>query len=432
MEAAVHLRTRTYLALLGIVALLAVVVALATLGFLELYVLLQELLWDEIPAALGVAPHSWYTLAVTTLGGLVVGLLLVVVPGHGGPMPAEGHGVGDTPVPMRDTFGLLLVSLVSLAVGASLGPEAALLALAVALGGRIAERARRAELGRLLGGSGAGSLLSGLFGSPLAPAIMFLEVTQITGHNLYVFLIPVLVASVVGLLTFEATYGGPLLDIHLPAYAGVEVVHVLEAIVIAGAAAIVGLATIAVYRVVERAFRPLEKQLVLRATLGGLGIGLVALVAGEETLFSGEHELVVLLDDPESYGVGALLLVLGGKIVAFGLSLATGFRGGRIFPVLFIGAVVGFIAADVLDRIPLTVAVACGMAGAAVALIRLPIFVALLVTFFASPAAVPLIVLAVVVGYLLTFDRRELSGERDEEQLTATPADLGTNATSRP
>lgn len=427
-----HLRTRTYLALLVIVSVLAVVVALATLGFLELYELLQEALWEELPSALGVDPHSWYTLAVTTIGGLVVGLLLVAVPGHGGPMPYEGHGVGDTPVPMSHTAGLLLVSLVSLGVGASLGPEAALLALAIALGGRVAERLRRAELGKVLGLSGAGSLLSGLFGSPLAPAVMALEVTKVTGHNLYVFLVPVLVASVAGLLTFEALHGGPLLDIDLPAYATVEPLNVLEAILIAGLAAVVGLATIAVFRAVERAFRPLEKRLVIRATLGGLGIGLVALVAGEETLFSGEHELTVLLADPEAYGVGALLLILAGKIVALALSLATGFRGGRIFPVLFIGAVVGFIAADAFDRVPLTVAVACGMAGAGVALIRLPIFVALLITFFASPAAVPLIVLAVVTGYLVTFDRAELSGKHDADQETATSDDLGARPTSSP
>jgi hypothetical protein len=72
------------------------------------------------------------------------------------------------------------------------------------------------------------------------------------------------------------------------------------------------------------------------------------------------------------------------------------------------------------------------MAGAAVALIRLPIFVALLVTFFASPATVPLVVLAVVVGYLLTFDRRELSGERHEEHRSATPEDLGAGADAPP
>jgi H+/Cl- antiporter ClcA len=325
---------------------------------------------------------------------------------------------------------MVLVSLVSLVAGASLGPEAALLTVAVALGNVLAKRAGRAELARLFGMSGIGSLLSGLLGSPLAPAVMTLEVSKHTGRNLYAFLVPVLVASVAGLLTFDAILGGPLLEIDLPAYAGVEVAHVLEALAVAAAGAIAGMAVVAVFHVVRRAFRPLEGRTIAKATLGGVGIGLVALVAGEETLFSGEHELEVLLGDPEAYGLGALVLILGGKILAFALSLETGFRGGRIFPVLFIGATVGFVSNELFDWIPLTVAVACGMAGAAVALMRLPVFVTLLVAFFAAPATVPLIVLAAVVGYVLTFDKPELSGEPDEEQKVATREDLGEPATS--
>lgn len=66
----------------------------------------------------------------------------------------------------------------------------------------------------------------------------------------------------------------------------------------------------------------------LKATLGGIGIGVIALIAGEETLFSGEHELEVLLNHPEAYGAGALVLILGGKILAFAISLETGFAAG--------------------------------------------------------------------------------------------------------
>lgn len=422
--AAVHLRTKTYLALLLAASGIGVVLALATLAFLAAYLGLHDLVWEELPDGLGVDPHPWYALVVTTLGGLAVGLLLVVVPGGGGPGPAEGHGLGMEPTPPIDAVGMVLVSLVSLTAGASLGPEAALIAVAIAVGTLLAQRVKKPELGRVFSMSGVGSLLSGLFGSPLAPAVMTLEVTHLTGRNLYVFLLPVLVASAVGLLTFEAILDGPLLDIHLPGYADVEPAHVLEALAIAGAAALIGLATIAAFRVVRRLFRPVRSR-VLKATLGGIGIGLVALVAGEETLFSGEHELEVLLDDPEAYGFGALLLILVGKIVAFALSLECGFRGGRIFPVLFIGATVGFAATAAFDSIPLAVSVACGMTGAAVAIMRVPIFVVLLVAFFAAPAVLPLIVLAAVVGYVLTFDRPELGGAPEDEQQVATQEDLG-------
>lgn len=312
----------------------------------------------------------------------------------------------------------------SLTAGASLGPEAALLAVALAVGTVLADRLNRAELEKVLGMSGVGSLLSGLLGSPFAPAVMTLEVTQITGRNLYVFLIPVLIASVAGLLTFDAILNGPLLEIDLPSYTGVELAHVFEALAIAAVAAAVGMLVIVALRGVQRLVRPIAGRTVLKATLGGIGIGLIALIAGEETLFSGEHELEVLLDDPEAYGASALVLILGGKILAFAISLETGFRGGRIFPVVFIGSTVGFITTDLFERVPLAVAVACGMAGAAVAIMRLPVFVALFVAFFASPVLVPLIVLACVVGYVLTFDRPELGGAPPEEEQVATRKDL--------
>ncbi len=428
--AAIHLRTRTYLGLLLLVSAIAVLIALATLAFLGAYSALRDVLWEEIPDALGVDPFSWYTLAVTTLGGLLVGILLRVVPGGGGPSPAEGHGIGIEQVPASHAAGMVLISLVSLAAGASLGPEAALLAVALAVGTVLADRLKRAELGRVFGMSGVGSLLSGLLGSPFAPAVMTLEVTQLTGHNLYIFLIPVLVASVVGLLTFDAILNGPLLEINLPSYTGVELAHVFEALAVAAVAAAVGLLVIAALRGVQRLFTPIAGRTILKATLGGVGIGVIAVVAGEETLFSGEHELEVLLDHPEAYGAGALLLILGGKIFAFALCLETGFRGGRIFPVLFIGATVGFITTDVFERVPLAVAVGCGMAGAAVAIMRLPVFVALLVAFFASPILIPLIVLASVVGYVLAFDRPELGGPARERERTATPEDFAGSATS--
>lgn len=427
MEAAtIHLRTHTYLGLLLLVSGIAAVIALATLAFLGAYSGLREVVWGEVPDALGVDPFSWYALAVTTLGGLAVGILLRVVPGHGGPGPAEGHGIGMEEVPASHAAGMVLVSLVSLTAGASLGPEAALLAVALAVGTALAARLKRAELEKVFGMSGVGSLLSGLFGSPFAPAVMVLEVTKVTGRNLYVFLIPVLVASSVGLLIFDAILNGPLLEIALPSYTAVELAHVFEALAVAAVAAAVGMLVIAALRGVQRLFRPVAGQTVLKATLGGIGIGVIALIAGEETLFSGEHELEVLLDHPEAYGAGTLLLILGGKILALALSLETGFRGGRIFPVLFIGSTVGFLTADLIERVPLAVAVACGMAGAAVAIMRLPVFVALLVAFFAAPVTIPLIILACIVGYVLTFDRPELGGQVDESKKIATNEDLGT------
>jgi hypothetical protein len=51
-----------------------------------------------------------------------------------------------------------------------------------------------------------------------------------------------------------------------------------------------------------------------------------------------------------------------------------------------------------------------------VAIMRLPVFIALTVAFFASPATVPLIVLACVVGYVFTFAGPELEADAPADE----------------
>lgn len=419
MEAAatLHPRSRQYLLLIGLAAVVGVIGAVVTLTFLWAEHGLQVVLWSDIPDAIGVDPHPWYAIAVTTVGGLAVGLVLRFAPGHGGPGPAEGHGVGETHIGVHALPGIVLAALISLAAGASLGPEAPLMAICAAIGPWLATRMGRATLGALFVQSGIGSVFALLFGSPLASTFLGLEMLTITGHGLYVMLIPVLVASTAGYLAFRAITNGSLDSlgsIDFPAYTGVEALHILEGIAIGAAGAAAGILVIVVFRLVDRAFRPLDRSVVLKAGLGGLGIGLVALIAGQETLFSGEAELEQLLGSPDSKTAAAILLIIGGKIVALSISLATGFRGGRIFPTVFIGGTVGLMLHDVFSGVPLAVAAAAGMAGATIAIIRLPIFVILFISFFGGPALVPVIILASVTAYVLVFDKPDLSGDPPE------------------
>jgi H+/Cl- antiporter ClcA len=286
----VNLRSRQYLLLVAFAGVLGVLAASVTLLFLWAEHGLQAVFWHDLPDALGVDPHPWFALAVTTLGGLVVDLVIRFVPGHGGPGPAEGHRVGETHISLGALPGIALAALVSLAVGASLGPEAPLLAIAAALGPWIATRIGRQTLAALFTQAGIGSIFALLFGSPLASTFLGLELISITGHNLYVMLIPVLVASTTGFFGFRLlTHSSldSLANLTFPSYSTLEALHVLEGIAIGAAGAAAGLLLIVVFRAVNRVFRPFDRTPVLKAGLGGLGIGLVALIAGEETLFSG-------------------------------------------------------------------------------------------------------------------------------------------------
>ena len=118
-------------------------------------------------------------------------------------------------------------------------------------------------------------------------------------------------------------------------------------------------------------------------------------------LFSGQSDIGPLIQHAASYSVGALLLLLVCKTLAYGVS-SSSFRGGPIFPALFIGAA-GGVAMSHLPGLPLVAAVAMGIGAMTAAVMKLPLTSVLLASLLMlSDAAkvMPLVIVAVVVAYV--------------------------------
>jgi chloride channel protein, CIC family len=126
--------------------------------------------------------------------------------------------------------------------------------------------------------------------------------------------------------------------------------------------------------------------------------------AGEsssEVLFSGQTALGSLITHSTSYTVGAQLLLLVCKGLAYGVSLSS-FRGGPVFPSLFLGAV-GGMALSHLPGLPLVAGVAMGIGAMCTVMLTLPLTSVLLATLlFLSDglAVMPPVIVAVVVAYV--------------------------------
>ena len=102
------------------------------------------------------------------------------------------------------------------------------------------------------------------------------------------------------------------------------------------------------------------------------------------------------------------------KGLAYGVSLGS-FRGGPVFPAMFLGAAGGLMAAH-LPGFELTPAVAVGLGAAVVAVLRLPLSAVVLATLFTVHTGLgsgPLIIVGVVVAYLTVqaLDGRARSGQ---------------------
>jgi H+/Cl- antiporter ClcA len=372
---------RTGLAAVRLVVLAAAVgvpAALAAALLLALVHDLQHRLWTDVPDALGHDAPPWYlVVGLPVIGAALVVAVRLVLPGDGGHRPVEG--LSSTPTPLAYVPGIALAALATLAFGAVLGPEAPVIALgsAVAIAG--ASLARLGEKERaVLSLAGSFAAISALFGGPLVGGILLMEGGLGLGAALLPMLLPGFVAAGVGYLVFIGfgDWGG--LDapgLVVPALPLFQGTHLLDLVI----AVAVGLATALVLAPVSRSARWLDRvgeaRLGMPALLllGGLAVGVLALLADllgaapDEVLFSGQAALPSLLAEDSA---SIVLLVLVAKALAYLVSLSCGFRGGPVFPAVFIGVALAMLPVVWFDMSP-TVALAIGAAAGTAAQTRL-------------------------------------------------------------
>jgi H+/Cl- antiporter ClcA len=410
------LRSRAYVKLLVLAAVIGVPISAAAYGFLALVNELQDVLFDDLPDALGFdAPPTWWPVPLLVLSGLLVALSIRSLPGTGGHSPADGFKPAG-PLPPVEVPGVVLAALATLTFGVVLGPEAPLIALGSGLGVlavRLAARDAPDQAATVIAAAGSFAAISSLLGSPILGAFLLLEAAGLGGPMLGVVLVPGLLAaglgtliflgldSLTGLGTFSLSISGlPPFDRPTVALFGWAVAFGLAAPFLGRGIQLLALAV-----------RPhVERRMVLLMPVLGLVIAGLAIGFGEATghpsstvLFSGQDALPSLVDGVAGWSVGALLLLMACKGLAYALSLSS-FRGGPVFPAMFIGAAGGCAAAG-LPGMELVPAVAMGIGAMCTVMLTLPLTSTLLATVLLASdglAVMPLVIVAVVVAYVVT------------------------------
>jgi H+/Cl- antiporter ClcA len=414
---------------LALIAVPAAVVGIASslllLGVSYLAGQVQRFLWSWLPHAVGTTGSAWYwILAVLTVTGLAVGLVVRYVPGHAGPDPAT-LGLVEPPMAVRILPGLLLATVFALAGGVSLGPENPITATNVALACVLGARAASGVPLPVWAGLAVGGTVGALFGTPVAAALILSEflaggaggtteaggTSEVDGAGgtaqLWDRLFGPLVAAGAGSLTALA-FASPTLAINLPPYPGLRAIDLLSGTVIGVSAVALGLLLIEVFGWAHRVFGRVRAP-VLRLTVAGVVLGLLGIAGGQITLFKGLDQMSVLADTVTTYTAGGLLVVVAVKMAALAVSAASGFRGGRIFPSIFIGVALGLLAGTLVPSVPMALAVATATLGFLVAVTRsgwLSLFVAAALTN--DVVLFPLLCVVVLPVWLIATGRPEL------------------------
>lgn len=399
----------SYLRLILLGAAIGIPAALIGAGFLGFVHYLERWLWTDLPHALGASSPPWYlVIGLPAAGALVVVAARTLLPGDGGHPPLEG--LNRDPTPMSHAPGVALAALGTLAFGAVLGPEAPVIALGSVVGVAAARLARaKGPGGQVLSTAGSFSAISALFGGPIVAGMLMLEAGIGLGESLIPALVPGFVAAAVGYVIFIGFghWGGlnapGLLIPSLPPYTSI---HPFDLV----ASVIVGVVTALLMTVVKRLATAAEGRgerrlgMVAFLVLGALAVGALAEVArllganSQDVLFSGQTSIPALV---AADSIKILVVLLVAKALAYAISLACGFRGGPIFPSMFLGVAVASIATVLFHASP-TLAVVVG-AGAGMAaetrLVFAPILFAVLLVGKPGLAAEPAAVLGTVAAW---------------------------------
>ncbi|MFD4507476.1 ion channel protein [Streptomyces sp. NPDC058457] len=375
---------------------------------------LQHVLWNNLPDALGIGRYSvLWMLVMLTATGIAVGLVVWKVPGHAGPDPAT-LGLEAVAMPPAVLPGLVLATVLMLAGGPSLGPENPLIAVNVGLALWLGRLAMPRLPGSLWPALADAATLGALFGTPVAAALVISE--ALAGKPLkgalWDNLFGPLMAAGAGSMT-TALVARPTLDLGLPALGRPHWPDQLAALVVASAAALLGMCAVYAFPYVHGLFRRLGHPMVALPA-GGLVLGLLGALGGHLTLFKGLDEVAELAKDPEGWSAGQFAVMTVVKLAALLVAAACGFRGGRIFPSVFIGAALGLCAHALVPAVQPSVGVAAGVLGMLLAITRqgwVSLFTAAVLV--ASPSIIALLCIASLPAWLLVTGRPRMQLRAD-------------------
>lgn len=343
-----------------------------------------QFIWGYLPKELGLPPY--YTLCVTIIGGVLVGLSQKYFGTYPRLMPeVMGEYKKTGRIEYQFVHKATLTAIIVLVFGASLGPEAALVGIIGGLCTWVGDRFKFTLKGmHELTEIGIGAALSVIFNAPLfgylAPSEH--EDTQLAEtfkeKKTIVYLATTFAGfSVYLLLSQFDNRGSFIVNFGEGSFTLREWVAFLPLICIGAGA---GYFYFKIEHILEKIVHPFQKYKLTLAIIGGILLGIAGTLL-PYTLFSGEHQLKELVTEWAELSFGILFLSGILKLCITAVCLNTGWRGGHIFPIIFAGASIGYAVATVIPLDPVASVAIITTAISSYA-IRKPIAITLLLLMF--------------------------------------------------
>lgn len=410
-----HPRARTMLLLSLPAVAIGIASSLILIVVMKIASVLQNLLGQRLPGTLGIAQDSpLWIIGVLTLTGIAVGLVIRFSQGHAGPDPACEPLIG-APVPPSALPGLIVALILGLAGGVSLGPEHPIMtvniALAVAIGARLLPRVNRMEW-TILASAGT---IGALFGTPVAAALIFSQTLNGSSEvPLWDRLFAPLMAAAAGALT-TGLFFHPHFSLPIAHYGQMEMTDILSGAIVAAIAIAAGM--VAVWCLPRlHAMMNQMKNPVLVLGIGGFILGILGVIGGPVSLFKGLDEMQQMVAN-QAFSTSDYFLLAVIKLAALVVAAASGFRGGRIFPAVFVGVALGLMLHEHVPAVPAAITVSCAILGIVLVVTRdgwLSLFMAAVVV--PNTTLLPLLCIVMLPAWLLLAGKPMMMVNRPKQQ----------------
>jgi H+/Cl- antiporter ClcA len=342
--------------------------------------------------------HGWVPIAFLPIGGFITGWLYQrygqSIEAGNNLLLQEIHEASNT-IPLRMVPMVLSGTILTHLLGGSAGREGTALQMAASLADQLNHIVKfKPDDRRILLMAGLSGGFASVFGTPLAGTVFGLEVLAI-GTIRHTALFPCLIAAIVG---DRVTL---LLGLHHTIYRHTESVILTPVTLLSAvfAGAIFGLTAMVFAKLTHKTnqlFKTHISYAPLRPAIGGLIVGLIVFAIGSTKYIGlGIPTIVNAFETPlNSWDFAA-------KIGLTALTLGSGFKGGEVTPLFFIGATLGNFLSTIL---PLSMPLLAGMGFVAVfgGAANTPIAVILMgIELFGAESGV-FIAIACVMSYLFS------------------------------
>ena len=362
--------------------------------------------------------EGWMVIPTMAICGFLAGLIIHFI-GDPGEIQLIVNNIrfNKGKLDPKNNPSMILSSLLCVGAGGSLGPEAPLVQVTGSTGTWLGKifRLKGEEL-RSMSIAGMASGFTALFGAPLGGSLFSLEILHHKhAVEYYKAIIPALVASSFSYVIFAIIIQvglGATWDVSTYEYEGVF--DFALAVVFAVTATAIGWGFIYCTKFFKSIFENKAMPIYIKTLIGGVLLGIISFYL-PITRYFGHEEINTLLTN--NYSITILLLILIFKIIAIAITVTSGWRGGFIIPLFFVGATLGLVIHQLFPQTNLTLAIISCMAGINACVTRTPMSTTILLATLTGFSYFVPILFASLTGYFLA-PRIPFIASQMEENMT--------------